>query len=266
MGENPMNEGPLSPDYEARFAGIARLYGRAALCALQRARFTVIGLGGVGSWTVEALARSGVGHLNLVDLDEICLSNTNRQLHTTVETLGHSKVAVLASRARAINPEIEVDLVEDFFTATSGARILEAHTHVVVDAIDQFSHKCLLLEGCRERGLPCVVVGGAGGRVDPTRVAIDDMSKTRGDKLLAMMRKRLRQKHGFPRSGSWDVPCVYSDEPRRYPGANGTICDVRPDTSPMRLDCAAGFGAATFVTGTFGFMAAKAAIDLYLEQ
>ncbi|MEO1174756.1 MAG: tRNA threonylcarbamoyladenosine dehydratase, partial [Myxococcota bacterium] len=224
------------------------------------------GLGGVGSWTVEALARSGVGQLTLVDLDDVCISNTNRQLHALTNTVGHSKAAVLGQRVKQISPDTEVEVVEDFFTASSADAILERPLSVVVDAIDSFKNKCVLLDACRTRALPAVVVGGAGGRTDPSAVRLEDISKSEGCRLLAMLRKRLRQKHRFPRTGSWGVPCVYSPEPPRFPDGHGGVCALRPDTSPGRLDCSGGFGAATFVTGTFGFFAAKAAVDQILAS
>lgn len=205
-----------------------------------------------------------MGRFTLVDLDDICVSNVNRQIHAVEKTIGHSKAKILGDRIYSIHPDATVNVVEEFFTESTAASILDQPTDVVVDAIDSFENKCLLLDNCRARSIQAVVVGGAGGRVDPTRIRISDISMSRGDRLLAMVRKRLRQKRGFPRSGHWGVPCVYSDEPRRFPDGNGGICSVQPGPQNTRLDCATGFGAATYVTGTFGFYAAKAAIDLIL--
>lgn len=260
-------EGP-----DPRFGGIARAYGNETLARLRASRVCVIGLGGVGSWTVEALVRTGVGHLTLVDLDEVCITNTNRQIHALSTTVGRTKASVLAERAVAIHPGIQVDCVEDFFTATSADATLgdardPARYDVVVDAIDSFKNKCLLVEACRARRLPIVVVGGAGGRVDPTRIRLDDISRSEGDRLLAMLRKRLRQEHGFPRHGKWGIPCVFSDEPKRFPDGLGGVCEVKPESQEsVRLDCHSGFGAVSFVTGTFGFFAAKATVDLLLRK
>lgn len=249
-----------------RFAGIARLYGEQGLAALRRSRVCVVGLGGVGSWSVEALARSGVGQLTLVDLDEVCISNTNRQLHALTTTVGRSKASVLAERARLISPDIEVNAIEDFFTESSAERILVAGFDAVIDAIDSFRNKCLLLAQCRDRGIPVVTVGGCGGRVDPSRVQLEDISKSHGDTLLAMVRKRLRQKFGFPRRGRWNVACVYSDEPQRFVGARGEIQLTQTEDTKTGMDCEGGLGAATFLTGTFGFMAAKAVVDLLVRD
>lgn len=250
-------EGHEDTGLDPRFGGIARLYGDAMVERLRRARVAVIGLGGVGSWTVEALVRTGVGHLTLVDLDEVCVTNTNRQIHALSHTVGQSKARVLAERAQAIAPSVVVDTVEDFFTASSIEAILGAEGDaprfdVVVDAIDSFKNKTLLLDACRVRSLKTVVVGGAGGRMDPTQVRLDDISRSEGDRLLSMLRKRLRQKHGFPRKGKWGIPCVFSSETQVRPEGEGSA----------RLDCHSGFGAVSFVTGTFGFFAAKAAVDL----
>lgn len=251
-------------DRDPRFDGIARLYGADGLKKLRHARVAVVGLGGVGSWTVEALARSGVGHLTLVDLDEVCVTNTNRQLHALAETVGHSKAGVLRQRIDSIDPSVAVDVVEDFLTASTVDVILDRPLDVVVDAIDSFKNKCVLLDACRTRKLRAVVVGGAGGRTDPTAVRLADISESEGCRLLAMLRKRLRQKHGFPRRGRWGVPCVYSAELQRFPDGAGGVCETRPESGASGLDCGGGLGAATFVTGTFGFFAAKAAVDLVL--
>lgn len=249
-----------------RFAGIARLYGEQGLAALRTSRVCVVGLGGVGSWSVEALARSGVGRLTLVDLDEVCLSNANRQLHTLTTTVGRSKASVLAERVRLISPDIEVEAIEDFFTESSAERILGTGFDAVIDAIDSFRSKCLLLAQCRDRGIPVVTVGGCGGRIDPSRVRLDDVSKSHGDALLAMVRKRLRQEFGFPRRGRWNVACVYSDEPQRFVDSAGEIKATRPENTATGMDCDGGLGAASFLTGTFGFLAAKAAIDLLVSD
>lgn len=252
--------------FEARFAGIGRLYGRAAMERISLAHVCVIGLGGVGSWTVEALARSGVGSLTLVDLDDVCITNTNRQIHAVTASIGRPKAEVLRDRVLAINPEAQVRIICDYFTASTAESILAPGYDVVVDAIDQFRNKCRLLDACRALEQRLVVVGGAGGRRDPTRVRIADISRSEGDKLLSMLRKRLRQKHAFPRKDAWGIPCVFSDEPPSYPTADGEVCTTRPEGQGLRLDCRSGYGAAVFVTGTFGFLAASATVDLLVGQ
>lgn len=245
-----------------RFDGMARLLGRVGAEAVGRAHVCVIGLGGVGSWTAEALARSGVGALTLIDLDEICVSNVNRQLHTLDGTIGRLKIEVMAERIHGINPDCAVHLVDDFFAQDNAEALLSRGYDHVVDAIDVPPLKALLVAMCRERGLPLVVVGGAGGRVDPTAVVVGDLNKSRNDGLLRRVRKRLRQQHGFERTkGLWEIPAVFSDELPVYPAADGEVCDrPDPENAPRRLDCATGYGAASFVTGTFGFVAASVVV------
>ncbi len=239
-----------------RFGGIERLYGAAAAARIAQGHICVIGLGGVGSWVVEALARTGVGKLTLVDLDEICASNVNRQLHALSSTIGKGKAATLAERVRAINPAIAVSVVEDFFTASTAERILEPSYDVVIDCIDNFTNKLIMIKACRRKRQRLIVVGGAGGRRDPSRIVVTDITKAHGDKMLAMLRKKLRQKHDFPRKGTWSIRCVYSPEEPVIP--EGMACP------PDGLDCETGYGAVTFVTGTFGFLAAASAVEWML--
>lgn len=247
---------------EDRFGGIARLYGVAALERLTRAHVCVIGIGGVGSWTAEALARTAVGRITLVDMDDVCVTNTNRQLHALADSVGRPKVEVMAERILAVNPACQVDPVMDFFTPTTADALLDRGFDFVVDAIDQWQNKCLMIRGCRERGLPLVVLGGAGGRRDPGKVKVADLTETSGDRLLKRVRKMLRQKHDFSRKGRWQIPAVYSDEPPVFPTPEGGVCEVRDDaTSNLRLDCASGMGTASFVTGAFGFAASSVVVD-----
>ena len=201
-------------DFGFRFGGLARLYGAAGLARLRAAQVLVVGLGGVGSWTVEALARSGVGVLTLVDLDDICVSNVNRQLPALDGTIGRAKAEVLAERVRGINPECRVEARVEFFTEDSAERLLQRGAgggergradrltpDFVVDAIDSVANKCRLIALCRAQGIPLVSCGGAGGRRDATQVRVVDLARTTHDRLLSEVRKRLRQAHGFPREG-----------------------------------------------------------------
>ncbi len=234
-----------------RFGGVARVVGDAALARLRAAHVAVIGLGGVGSWAVEALARSGVGELTLVDLDEVCVSNFNRQLPALTSTVGRPKAAVLAARLRDINPELRVHPRMEFFTADTAGTLLAPRFDAVLDAIDSPALKALLIARGRERGFPVVTSGGAGGRRDPTQIRVADLARTSRDPLLAEVRRRLRAEHGFPRGdGAFGVDAVFSTEPLRYPApeecaaaAEGPACERR-------------FGALCFVTGAFGFAAA----------
>jgi tRNA A37 threonylcarbamoyladenosine dehydratase len=245
-------------DFDSRFGGIARLYGQDGLARLQAARVCVVGIGGVGTWAVEALARSGLGALTLVDLDEVCISNVNRQLPALTGTVGRPKVEVMAERIREINPECRVTAEQQFFTGETAASLLATQYDFVLDAIDSVANKVLLLAGCRERNLPVVACGGAGGRRDGTRVRTADLAAVSHDRLLAEVRRQLRQKFQFPAGGSaMGVECVFSAEAPVFAQPDGSVCGSRtgaPDGT--RLNCNGGLGSATFVTGAFGFAAA----------
>src|SRR3954471_151032 len=188
-------------DYAARFAGVGRLYSMEGLARLRTAHVCVVGVGGVGSWVVEALARSGVGQLTLVDLDEVCISNVNRQLHALDGEVGKPKVEVMAQRAHAINPECRIHARLEFFLESNADVILSGAYDYVVDAIDAISKKALLIALCREKRLPVLTIGAAGGRTDPTAVKVDDLAFTSDDGLLRNLRKDLRKKYGFPKEG-----------------------------------------------------------------
>jgi tRNA A37 threonylcarbamoyladenosine dehydratase len=260
-------------DAELRFGGMARLYGRTGLERLRAAHVLVVGVGGVGSWTVEALARSGVGTITMVDLDEICVSNVNRQLPALDGTIGRAKVEVLAERIRAINPACRIFPRQEFFTEDSAERLLgptDPRVDFVVDAIDAVANKCRLIALCRARRLPVIVCGGAGGRRDPTQVRRADLALATHDRLLSEVRKRLRQEHGFPPAGKkFGVDCICSAEIPVFPQKDGSVCPAadapaEPGES-RRLNCDWGFGSATHVTGTFGFAAAAAVINALVE-
>ena len=250
----------MTESYLQRFGGIGRLYGTAALPRLHQARVAVIGVGGVGSWVIEALARSGVGSLTLIDMDDVCITNTNRQLPALAHTIGRPKVGVLADRVREINPECDVSAVPEFFLDTSADRLLAPGFDVIVDAVDSTGIKALIIAKARALGVPVVVSGSAGGRRDPTQIKVADLGLAGADELIKQLRRRLRDEHGFPKSPDglamhWGVRCVFSTEKAVYPQPDGTCSSLRdPETeNGLRLDCAAGFGAATQVTGAFGF-------------
>lgn len=248
----------LPDDYLARFGALGRLYGAAALPRLHAAHVTVVGVGGVGSWVVEALARSGIGALTLIDLDDVCVTNTNRQSHAMADTVGRPKVAVLAERVRAINPACRVTALAEFFTAANAERLLAGRCDWLVDAIDGMTNKAALIAACVRHGQPVLTVGGAGGRRDATRVRVGDLGESQGDDLLRLVRKKLRRDHGFARGegNTYGIPCVYSNEKPVFPWADGTCAtEPEPGTS-LKLDCASGFGTGGFVTGAFGFAAA----------
>jgi len=246
-------------DFDQRFGGLARLYGRASLERLRQSHVAVIGIGGVGSWSAEALARSGVGELTLVDFDDLCVTNVNRQIHAVTADLGALKVEAMARRIREINPECRVQAVPEFFTSANADRLLERGFSCVLDAIDNVANKCRLLAGCRQRNIHVVTTGGAGGRTDPTQLRVADLARVTHDPLIRQARRQLRREFAFPAAPQADfgVPCVFSTEPVRYPWSNGTVCATKePGEDHLRMDCNSGYGSATFVTGAFGFAAA----------
>jgi len=254
-------------DFGFRFGGIGRLYGAQGLERLRAARVCVVGVGGVGSWAAEALARSGVGALALVDLDEVCASNVNRQLHALDGAIGQPKVTVMASRITAINPECAVEAIQDFFTPQTADSILRGKLDCVLDAIDNVPNKCLLIARCRELGIPVVTVGGAGGRCNPTLVRTADLAFSSHDNLLQQVRRRLRDEFQFSREPKtpFGVPCVYSTESPRFPQSDGTVCATKEPGADLRLNCNNGYGTASFVTGVFGFAAAAQVVSMLVK-
>jgi len=199
----------------------------------------------------------------LVDFDEVCIANSNRQIHAQTGHLGQPKVEVMAQRVRAINPDCAVNPVLALFTPATADQILGSPFDYMVDAIDQISNKCLLIARCRERSLPIITSGGAGGRRDPTQVRVGDLAFTSHNRLLVQVRSTLRQDYGFPRGKKpFGVDCVYSSEPVVYPAKDGSGCARREEGGRLRIDCKTGFGTATFVTGTFGFVAAAHVVSM----
>ena len=252
--------------FERRFGGLGRLYGKEGLERSRCAHVCVIGLGGVGSWAVEALARSGIGELTLVDLDDVCISNVNRQLHALDGELGKPKVEVLERRVRAINPDCVVHPRQEFFLKSNAREILRARYDYVLDAIDSPARKCLLIALCREGGIPVITTGASAGRRDPTAVQVMDLAFSSHDRLLQEVRKKLRTRHGFPRGDTpFGVDCVVSREPVVYPAGDGSVCGDRAPAPDLRLDCDTGFGTACFVTGAFGLVAVSRIMQRIVE-
>jgi tRNA A37 threonylcarbamoyladenosine dehydratase len=252
----------VDEDYLSRFGGIGRLYGTASLTRLASAHVCVVGVGGVGSWVVEALARSGIGALTLIDLDDICITNINRQLPALTQTIGQPKVTVLANRVHSINPRCEVSPMVEFLTESNAARLLTGPFDFVVDAVDRMSIKALIISTSQKQGHRVITIGSAGGRRDPSLIKLADLGMSGRDPLLQQTRRKMRQDHGYPHSEDggpreMGVTCVFSTEKPTHAWADGT-CNVEPEPGHepgLRLDCAAGFGAATFVTGAFAFTA-----------
>lgn len=243
-------------DFERRFGGTARLYGDAALARFKQAHVCVIGVGGVGSWAVEALARSAIGRLTLIDLDNVAESNINRQLHALSDTLGKAKVTALAERIAQINPYCCVTQIEDFITPDNLDQMIGTHRFdYVIDAIDNVRAKAALIAYCRANGIRLITIGGAGGQTDPTRIEIRDLSRTEQEPLLAKVRKRLRNEYAFPRGSKnkFGIDAVFSTEPLLMPQA-GEACALDNSNGVTGLNCA-GFGSAMTVTASFGLVA-----------
>ena len=249
----------MNSDYLERFAGVGRLYGVAALEAFSRAHVIVIGIGGVGSWVAEALVRSGIGEITLIDLDDVCVTNVNRQLHALTSSVGQSKVIVTADRLRDINPDLIVHEVESFATHDNLAELIDAGADYVVDAIDSAGVKAAIISHCRRNKIPVITTGGAGGLIDPQRISVADLSKTEHDPLASKVRSILKRHFGFSRSGrKFGVECIFSTEQARYPTADGGVCTTKQFADgDVRLDCSGGLGAVTPVTASFGFTAAS---------
>lgn len=250
----------MSDEQHRRFGGIARLYGRAASELLRQSHVCVIGIGGVGSWSAEALARSGIGRISLIDLDMVAESNTNRQIHALGNVYGKAKVDAMAERILAINPECIVNRIEKFVEEETVEEVLgHGHFTAVIDAIDQTRPKAAIAAFCKKQHLPIVVAGAAGGQIDPTQIRVADLSETTQDPLLAKLRSRLRREYHFPKGPKrkFGIPAVYSLEPLRYP-ANEESCDI--PQSITGLACA-GFGSSVCVTSVFGMTAAAVIIN-----
>ena len=266
---------PLSADkheeayrLHRRFDRMGRLVGDAAMQKLLASHVMVIGLGGVGSWAAEALARSGVGRLSLVDFDLVCVTNANRQLHAMRGTTGKPKVEVMAERLRAVHPGCAVEAVRNFYDADTSEELFARAPDLIIDAIDNLTAKAHLIAQCRARGIPLVVSGGASGRMDPTQVRVAELGRIEGDPFLAALRKILRQRHDFPRERDWGVETVHSLEapmqphPLAYDGGEGFRC-VCPQGDNGKHTCDQRnliYGTAGFVTGSFGLSCASAAV------
>ncbi len=254
-------------DLERRFSGVRRLYGAQGLAALQQAHVLVIGIGGVGSWAVEALARNAVGQLTLIDLDNVAESNVNRQIHALDDTLGLAKVSAMQARIAAINPACRVREIEDFVTPDNLTQMLATPPDMVVDCMDDTKAKIALAAYCRQHGIPLVMVGSAGGKLDATRLRLADLAHVQGDRMLAKVRNQLRRDHGYPKasdhkkSAKFGVMAVYSDEPVERPQE---ACETA-QAGLTGLNCA-GYGSSVCVTATAGMIAAQYALGQLLSR
>ncbi len=235
-----------------QFSGIAKLYGGPAVQLFAQSHIVVVGVGGVGSWVAEALARSGIGHISLIDMDHVSESNINRQLHALHSTLGQAKVATLKTRLLDINPHCKVYAVDEFFERNEPAKHLGSDVNYVIDCIDSARDKAALIAHCKRQKMPIISVGGAGGKDDPLSIRVLDLSRTQKDSLLSKTRKVLRQEYSFSRNlkRRFSVPAVYSiQQPVHY--APDDVAAQRPETG---LNCA-GYGSVTHMTASLGYVA-----------
>lgn len=247
------------PSHQRRFGGIARLYGDAGLQRFTAAHVCVVGVGGVGSWAVEALARSGIGQLTLIDLDNVAESNVNRQLPALTANFGKPKVMALAERIAQINPACAVQQIEDFVDADNLPELFNRPFDCVIDAIDQVRIKAAMAAYFVSKKQAFVVSGGAGGQMDAGLIQGADLSRVTHDPLLANLRYRLRRQHGFSRDtrAKMHIPCIYSTE-NITPPQGSSVCHT--DEAPQGLSCA-GYGASMVVTASFGLRCAQWCLD-----
>lgn len=261
-------------DFNRRFSGVRRLYGDIGLIKLQPAHVVVVGIGGVGSWAAEALARHAIGMLTLVDLDNIAESNVNRQIHALDGNFGKAKITAMRERIFCINPACHVREIEDFVTLENISKLLDSRSgykiDIIVDCIDDAKAKIALAAFCKNTQTPMIMSGSAGGRHDPTKIKVADLAFVHGDKLLAKVRNQLRRDYDFPKaqndnkhtkiSAKFDIKCVYSDEPMTKPDIG---CEEDSNAAITGLNCA-GYGSSVCVTAPFGFAAAQLAIDMII--
>ncbi|MCK4585915.1 MAG: tRNA cyclic N6-threonylcarbamoyladenosine(37) synthase TcdA [Gammaproteobacteria bacterium] len=257
-------------NFQERFGGIQRLYGKQASEILKNLHVCVVGLGGVGSWAVEALARTGIGQITMIDYDTVSIGNINRQLPALGETVGEKKFSVLEKRVNSINPNCICHTIDDFLTSENLTDYLstERAYDYVIDAIDSITFKAEMIYYCKRNKIPIITTGGAGGLTDPTMVQVKDLSRTINDPLAAKVRSRLRSEHGFTRTPKryFRVECVFSTQLPVYPKPDGSVSHEKPGIHGISLDCSMGYGSASFVTATFGNVAVARLISKTLKK
>lgn len=259
----------LSESWQQRFSGIVRLYGQQAANNFVRSHFCIVGIGGVGSWAAESLARTGIGKITLIDMDDVCLTNINRQVHALNGTVGKPKIEVMAERIRAINPACEVCCIDDFITPENTLRLVAKGFDYVIDAIDSVRPKAALVAHCRRNKIPLITTAAAGGQIDPTQIRVADLGRTIHDPLAAKLRERLKRDFNIVKNskGRFGIDCVYSTEALVYPQVDGSVCAQRRTAAgPKRMDCEAGFGSVTMVTASFAMVAVSHALKKYLAR
>ncbi|MFG1482312.1 tRNA threonylcarbamoyladenosine dehydratase [Halobacteriovorax sp. HFRX-2_2] len=249
-------------NHEQRFNGIAALLGAEAFSVIKDSHFMIIGLGGVGTWCVESIARLGVNKITLVDLDDICVSNTNRQLHAHDGNYGKMKADALKERIATINPDCEVVCHYCFFNEKNMDKIFAEQPSIIIDTIDAPREKAILINECYKREVKIVSSGAIGGKVDPTMITVAELSKTKQDMLYRKVRQELKKKHLYPLGRSKaKVQCVYSPEPSK----KIKKCEIDNTSKALKLDCDGGLGTATYMTGTVGFLLSHVAVKELLK-
>ena len=259
----------IDPDPDAaRFAALSRVYGNKVAEQLPHLRICIVGIGGVGSWAAEALARSGVGKLVLIDADDVTAGNTNRQIHAMTDDFGKPKVSVMEQRIGQINPLCEVQAIDDMLVESNLQKYIDADYDYVIDAIDSIRFKAALIHYCKRHKIKIITTGGAGGRIDPGAVSTADLSLTWNDALAAKVRSRLRADYGFSKNPQrrFGIECVYSSEQPVYPDRSGEVSRAKPGVAGATLDCDTGYGSTVAVTATFGMIAAARALNKSLAR
>lgn len=250
-----------------RFSGIQRIYGAQALALFARSHVCIVGIGGVGSWVAETLARTGFARFTLIDLDEVAESNINRQIHALSSTIGQSKIDVMKQRILDINPDAQINCIEDFVGYENVHDLMTTDYDYVVDAIDSAAIKAAIIKWCNSNKVKVITIGGAGGKINPQQITIGDLNKTYNDPLLAKVRSQLRAFHGFSKNPkrNYSVDAVYSTEQVRYPDGEGGVCFAKPGET-QSLDCQSGFGSVTHMTASFANFAVSKLIERLLRR
>lgn len=257
----------VTTDKQQRLAGIARLYGNDGLQLFQQSHICIIGIGGVGAWVAEALARTGFNEITLIDNDVLSESNVNRQIHALTETLGKSKTAVMSERIKSINPDCIVHEINEFVGYDNLDQCMASGYDYVIDAIDLAAIKAAILNWCKRNKMPVICIGGAGGKINPSMIKMGDLNRTKNDPLLATVRSQLRAYHGFSRNPKryYSIECVYSTEQVRYPDGYGDTTFEKPGQG-VTMDCNYGFGSVSHITGSFAFFAVARLIDKIIKN
>ena len=257
----------MNSSQKNRFQGIINIYGEKGLEKLKNSHVKIAGIGGVGSWVAEALARTGVQTLSLIDMDDVCITNTNRQIHATQSSIGKTKTEVMKSRLKDINPEITVHTIFDFVLPNNVQNMLSDDFDFFVDCTDHIPAKSWIAKLCKQNKIPFLICGGAGGKTDPSKIKVADLNQANHDQLLKRLRVKLKKEFGFSKTQKkLKVPVVFSEEAPRYADGNGGICQNKPSQSPVKLDCYSGFGSLSYLTGSFGFFISHYVINELLKS